>query len=511
MNLKLKTLFACAGILATGLTASAETYFLATESKGDGDGTSWENAMGADDLKTVVESLAESDICCFMEGTYKAVAMTIPQGVTVKGGFPATSTGTKTDNATPFATPTIWNADLDGDGEGDNGTTSLITINAETLSADSKTTTVCGITFTNAKYTGTSRDGSLLHGHACKIVFENCTFQNCKNSCEGGVLYVNKADLNCRNCVWKDNYSEKNPVCLKSNTVQEGIVVLNGCSFTGNTCKTDYATSSNGKHGGMIGFKGKALYIVNCTADGNGFQLNNNGAFVRNDAGLPLFMAYNTVFNYYASGTNNKYGQIASIAKNTPLFMVGNIMVNKDNNTENASKFGCVYLQAGTGTDNVVDGGWNYFGGLFQSGQEYKLATTDVLDATDTSVFGSNTPSVLTKNGMLVVNPKTDLRTVTTADVKTATAAWKVDGLPTLESLGIDLSKDILGNVRPATTVPGSYDENAGNVSSIAPVITINNDEPAVWYNLQGMKIQNPAKGNIYIRVQNGKSTKVAF
>lgn len=511
MNFKFNTLLFCAGLFSTGLTASADTYFLSAESKGEGDGTSWENAMGVDDLKTIVESFEDGNTYCFMEGTYKAVAMTIPQGAIVKGGFAKTSTGTDAEHATPFDTPTVWDADLDGDGEGDNLSNSLITIDAEKLSQESKTTTVCGIKIVNAKRTGETRDGSILHGHACKIVFENCQFENCKNTTSGGVLYVNKADLNCRNCIWKDNYSEQNPVCLKSNTNKEGIVVLNGCSFTGNTCKEDWATGSNGKHGGMIGFKGQALYVVNCTADGNGFQLNNNGAFIRNDAGLPLFMVYNTIFNYYTSNSKNAYGQIASIAKDTPLFMAGNIMVNKNDNTANDSKFGCVYLQAGTGTDNVVDGGWNYFGGLFQNGKQYTLASNDVLDATDSSVFGSDTPAVAFKNGMLTVNPKNDLRVVNASDLAAAAAAWKIDGLPTMESLGIDLSKDILGNSRPATTLPGSYDVNGSVPSSVISAISVNDNESTNWYNLQGMKIQNPVHGNLYIRVRNGKSSKVIF
>lgn len=295
------------------------------------------------------------------------------------------------------------------------------------------------------------------------------------------MLYVNKADLTVKNCVWKDNYSDKNPVCLKSNTggAGNGVIVLDGCSFTGNTCKTDWATSSNGKHGGMIGFKGEALYIVNCTADGNGFQLNNNGAFVRNDASLPLFMAYNTVVNYNTVSTKNAYGQMVSIAKDTPLYMVGNIMVNKEDNTANDSKFGCVYLQAGTGTDNVKDGGYNYIGGLNQSGKNYNIAATDVLNATTASVFGSSTPEVKTAvNGALCIAPVAGLRAIDTNAAAAAASAWKYsETAPTLEALGIDLTKDICGNARPATTVSGAYDVDAtsGGTTSIADVACTGN------------------------------------
>lgn len=32
---------------------------------------------------------------------------------------------------------------------------------------------------------------------------------------------------------------------------------------------------------------------------------------------------------------------------------------------------------------------------------------------------------------------------------------------------------------------------------------------PAVYYNLQGVEVENPAEGNVYIKVVNGKATKV--
>lgn len=55
-----------------------------------------------------------------------------------------------------------------------------------------------------------------------------------------------------------------------------------------------------------------------------------------------------------------------------------------------------------------------------------------------------------------------------------------------------------------ANTLNYLAEKNTAAVASIE----IENDEPAVWYNLQGVRVAEPSNG-IYIRVKNGKAEKV--
>ena len=78
-------LFAAAALSV--LNMQAEVYFVAPQSRGNGDGTSWENAKGAD------WNYVEGDIVYMSEGTYTVPNIRLVNGVTYQGGFAASAKG----------------------------------------------------------------------------------------------------------------------------------------------------------------------------------------------------------------------------------------------------------------------------------------------------------------------------------------------------------------------------------------------------------------------------------
>ncbi len=66
-----------------------------------------------------------------------------------------------------------------------------------------------------------------------------------------------------------------------------------------------------------------------------------------------------------------------------------------------------------------------------------------------------------------------------------------------------------LGDDIKSEPSPMAYVELA--TSGIADVAADATDAPAVYYNLQGMRVSQPAAGAVYVRVQGGKATKVIF
>ena len=164
-----KTLFLVLSVLlSTCLFAQEEVtrYFFAPVGLGDEDGTSWENAAGAELLGATLADAEPGTEFYLMEGAYAPDINTnkwvIPQGVVLKGGFPTTMTGTKTAYNYLLGGQSIFSADLDGDGKGDNTSYAFVYIGDG--AADEKSnayysawqrTEIWGITF---------RDGSGCSG-----------------------------------------------------------------------------------------------------------------------------------------------------------------------------------------------------------------------------------------------------------------------------------------------------------------------------------------------------------
>ena len=60
-----------------------------------------------------------------------------------------------------------------------------------------------------------------------------------------------------------------------------------------------------------------------------------------------------------------------------------------------------------------------------------------------------------------------------------------------------------------ATTGFNSITYNFSKTDAVNDIIAEDADAPAVYYNMQGVRVANPAAGNLYIKVQGSKATKV--
>ncbi len=72
----------------------------------------------------------------------------------------------------------------------------------------------------------------------------------------------------------------------------------------------------------------------------------------------------------------------------------------------------------------------------------------------------------------------------------------------------INDKKELVINSADCVVTSIKYTTGTGNINDME---ISDNDAPAVYYNLQGIRVANPAQGNIYIKKQGAKATKVIF
>ena len=156
--------------LTMSMNAQDETirYFFAPTGQGEEDGSSWENAAAAEYLGATLAGAEPGMEFYLMEGNYAPDINTnkwvIPQGVVLKGGYPSTMKGTKTSYNYALGGQSVFSADLDGDGKGDNTDYAFVYIGegpatekSEAYYKDWQKTEIWGITFRdgmrlNSKY-----------------------------------------------------------------------------------------------------------------------------------------------------------------------------------------------------------------------------------------------------------------------------------------------------------------------------------------------------------------------
>ena len=139
----------------------AGEYFVSVD--GTGDGSSWDTPLSPKRFSYLLENAPQGDKYYLQAGTYLPIFTNsssassatyrpwiIPEGVFIRGGYTNT-TGTDTDIAYPSEEETVFTADYDGDGVGDNGDLPFFWFDNSTGSKDDyATTTIEGITIRDA-------------------------------------------------------------------------------------------------------------------------------------------------------------------------------------------------------------------------------------------------------------------------------------------------------------------------------------------------------------------------
>ena len=494
-----KTLFLVLSVLlSTCLFAEEEVtrYFFAPVGLGDEDGTSWENAAGAELLGATLADAEPGTEFYLMEGAYAPDINTnkwvIPQGVVLKGGFPTTMTGTKTAYNYLLGGQSVFSADLDGDGKGDNTSYAFVYIGDGTADAKSSAyysawqrTEIWGITFRDGLRLNSKYWGNMVFVQAAQVDFHFCRFINNDSQTDddtngsNGALEIWGSAVRCFDCIFRDNISAKGSGAAfqvrprQSNSASTdvndaSIAYFERCEFRNNIAySTLTSTTDNqkwGTYGGTcsVSDNGGTVYLVNClVADSKCWY---RGVGMRVGTNSKAYYINNTFFNNpcrqrSSRGSNN--GSAISAGDNTTTYYAGNIMVEYAANDDYTATDAVVFIQNASAT--AKSAGYNILGTVKNnSTQEGGFVATDNIPSsaetvnTIESIFGTNT--IANQGGVSdVVAPMEGKAAMDMAAVKAVVATWPVDAIAQV----MDLDKDQRGYTRAASTIAGSYDPNA--------------------------------------------------
>ena len=287
-------------LLSTCLFAQEEAvrYFFAPTGLGDEDGTSWENAAGAEQLGSTLADAEPGTEFYLMEGAYAPDVNTnkwvIPQGVVLKGGYPTTMTGTSTSYNYMLGGQSIFSADLDGDGKGDNTSYAFVYIGDGTAEEKSdayystwQKTEIWGITFRDGLRLNSKYWGNMVFVQSAQVDFHFCRFLNNDSQTNddangsNGALEIWGSAVRCFDCIFRDNISAKGSGAAfqvrarQSNSSahepeENAIAYFERCEFRNNIAySTLTSTPENqkwGTYGGncSIADNGGTVYLVNC-------------------------------------------------------------------------------------------------------------------------------------------------------------------------------------------------------------------------------------------------------
>lgn len=515
MKRSITSVLAAATMLVAANVNAGEVYFFSPN--GSGEGYSWEDAMSGDDLATTLKNAASGDVFYLLEGTYynkQEGYWQIPFGVTIKGGFPASSTGTNVDVTYPTGAETIFDADLTGDGLGDNGNNAYFTINGneEGYYTDVDPILLEGITIKNARvgndtekvvgdYTGAAFYADNANVELSFVKFDsNVRVGDISTKiCRGTIAVARGSYINAHDCVWENNEGQSAGVCFSmrqrgGNTTQpvdakeEGITILERCYFS-DTNHMEDVTTTNNRYGGIVTLSDGAgtMIINNCTAHNkvDAPIIHSIGAFCRVGGSGKFYMTNTTLYNFYAHDPANLKG-IISFGTNTQSYLANNIVVNT---TDTAADDNGSVMWFQPNTSLYESAGYNVWGSTFDPLSKASLKSTDSATNANTvaTVFGTNTIA----DG--VIAPLETYRTVTTADLVTAATSWGIND-------EIDVTVDQKGNKRPDTTVPGAYDVKA--TSGIEDIVAESDAEVIAveYYNIQGQKLNVAPENGLYIQ-----------
>ena len=479
-------LIAFVALLSWPAGLHAADHFFSVDGAGTKDGSSWENANKAANFETVVEGLASGDNVYLMAGTYTitptkvdgeaAATVTIPQGVTIKGGYPTTMTGTATAITYPTASPTIF--------QGETLAAAFLSVKDGSGGYEGKELTkLAGIVFTG--YTGNASSnyqGVVMYIQRVNMELDHCYFYSNKNNKSGGIIASNSARLYAHDCVWRDNVAAGVGVALRTSAWggAPSLTILDRCEFSNNTVIKQ--TSAN--YGGTLAVADAntanvgqdKLYLNNCTATGT--HINRCGAFVRMGGNTVLYATNNTLYDFTccAANTNGSSyisGMAISLGSSAKGYFANNIIVNKtdaaNTDTENNKRLALIYAQDANGV--IATKGYNYVGSIMQANTTLTYDDTDNVTTANlvSTAFGSNTLTADAETGTKIIEPVINTNPTLTA-LQTIATQWGLD------AVGVDVTLDQRGYLRPERTVTGAYDKNA--VAQVALYETTDNMVP---------------------------------
>lgn len=491
----MKKIFSLMLGLAIAGSIAAETYFFSPNGNGEQDGSSWDNAAPGEYLGTTLAEAEPGTAFYLMEGNYAPDASTlkwiIPEGILLKGGYPTSMTGTDLNYDYMQGGQSIFSADLDGDGKGDNSNYAFVYIGKGPADAKDteyyknfQLTEIWGITFRDGKRVNSKYWGNMVFIKHAKVDFHFCSFLNNDSQTTddsngaNGAITAWGSQLRCFDCIFRDNVTAKGSgaaFLLRARNSDSGdhaatensIGLFERCEFTNNIAfSTQTSTPDNAKWGTYGGGMAQAdnagsCYIINSTITESKAWYRGVGIRVsKNDT--CFFIGNTFVDNPARLRTGATNGSDISTGDYSTCYFAGNIIVDKAADDDYTNEHAVICFQSASSkayslgnniTGTIFDNGNNLTGWLTSDVFPSSLATVN----TKESVFGTNQ---MTDNGGFsrTIAPSQTLGAWDIAALQTAVAAWPMS--PVVTSV-MDLTKDQRGYTRAAQSMPGAFDANA--------------------------------------------------
>ena len=505
--------------LAFGVMVNAQTQYFFSPN-GEGSGESWEDAAAAESLGVTLAEAEPGTEIYLMEGSYfpdqTINKWNIAQGVIIKGGYPTTMTGTNTAIDYTKAGQSIFSADLDGDGKGDNTDYAFVYVGKageESNKTDGQfykdvpLTEIWGVTFRDGARQDGKYWGNMLFAKHTKLDLHFCKFINniAPEGQNNAALVAWGSQVRAFDCVFEGNRSpgagsavlirarESNSANIEDATAGTGkvnntLALFERCEFTNN--------ATTGNYGGALSVAdtGGTLYMINCTVTAGtvlaGGVIALGGAQNDGSNAPQAYLINNTFVNNIGTDASKWVGGAYRAGQFSTTYFANNIMVNPAAADNYNSAKSVVEIQYGT--CKVQTAGYNIFGTMTLNGAGVTFAETDKLTTsaddvnTQEKIFGS---SVLANNGGFSQSfmPLAAQATSTSvAALKSAVAAWPMEAA-VKEVMNLDV--DQRGYPRAATTMSGSIDANAQGPATGVENVAANAIQDGIYYTLQGQAI----------------------
>lgn len=420
--------------------------FVKTQKTGTGDGLTWENAMGAQELRALLETKDNNQMdadnldgqCFYLAGgtyilgngagekvkiEYSGYKKQVE--ITIQGGYNPESTGRNLNDRNTTEYQTIFSGDLNDNNQTDDNND-------------------CGL---------------FLLGNQVNLKINGCTFMYlCSNA--GGAIQVahgnsGRAVLELNDCYFKKNRSTGNGGVI---TLSPGVAKLNHVQFVENSCKGRRAVfhiEDSRSHA----FINNSSFFANACGDWWGGTINFG-------SGLPYIYIHNTTFADNTTSTDLFHGSVSGFLVNSTFVGVGSGssygMLRPGNGSE-LNIMNCIVLHKNNHpafqSDNggrIKSDGYNIIGNKIES-NNYVTSEKDLYDQQwDASKLTWDADNgVYTWDGSWSgFNEKTSV-----AAIRQALANGGDLSKEFLQWIGEEsLSTDQLGNVRDVNALwPGAY------------------------------------------------------
>jgi hypothetical protein len=352
---------------------NATEYYVKVNATGNGNGTSWDNAMSGESfVSKLADGFDDDDEIFIAGGIYRSQAaasyfISINKKLTITGGFDPNITGNATEITYPTSTPTTFSGDVNQDGVAGSGDSPVLYINSDV--------TLKGVRITGGYSTTANRPGIHVNNGNVGLYYctvdENVTTTSASGDAGGAGIYMtNNSTVYAYKTVISDN---------TANNRGGGARIQGNAQLTLESCLVS-GNSISGSYGGGIQLSSATpkLYCINTTITNNTANLHGAGI----NASCDVYLISCTVVNNKTISASSQ-GQDIRCESSDKMHFINSIITGENAGDPH------IYLN-GAGR-KITSNGFNIFGNTGQSNgdSEFTAQTSDIT-AYYADVLGSN-------------------------------------------------------------------------------------------------------------------------